>query len=85
MSLTVGTIMSKLGPDSIGVESIPIVAKMTFGDEPIRSLYVEGAGTVTFKDCKGATDTWDVTDFTTIPIAMTEITSFTATGLHGIR
>lgn len=85
MSMTVGTILASLRPESIGVESVPVAAAMKFGDEPIRSLYVEGAGNVVFKDLKGNQDTWAVTDFATIPVAMSEIVSFTATGLHGIR
>lgn len=85
MGLTRDQILANLRSESIGVESVPIAAAMKFDDNPIRSLYCEGAGTVTFIGLQGVVDTWSVPDNYTIPIAMSEITEFTATGLHGIR
>jgi hypothetical protein len=54
---------------------------------PIRSLYVEAAGTVKFTGLDGNADTWDVSDNFLIPVAMLRVwaTGTTATGLHGVR
>lgn len=86
MSMTAANILGNLRSESIGVESVPITTvPVDFGSDPIRSLYVEAAGTVTFQGIKGVEDTWDVPDNYTIPIAMQKITGGTATGLHGVR
>lgn len=85
MGMTRDQILANLRSESVGVESIAITPPMKFEDEPIRSLYCEGAGTVTFIGVLGKQDTWSVPNNYTIQIAMSEIIEATATGLHGIR
>lgn len=86
MALTKDQILANLRPESVGVESIPISTfPAKFHEEPLRSLYCEGTGTVTFKDIYGNEDTWSVADNQTIHCAMTEVVSATASGLHGLR
>lgn len=88
MGMSAASIISNLRSESIGVESVPIAPEdlpIDFGSEPIRSLYCEVGGTVTFTGLKGVEDTWDVPDNYTIPIAMQSISDASATGLHGVR
>lgn len=52
-----------------------------------RSLYVTGAGDVTFVGTDGEEDTWTVPDNFVIPIMMTRVldAGTDATGLHAIK
>ena len=70
-----------------GAGSVPITPADSDLSAPIRSLYVTGAGDVTFTGVDGTSDTWTVPDNFLIPIAMIRVsaTGTDATGLHGVR
>lgn len=78
----------RLQPESPGYDSVPITpSDSTVLTPPLRSLYVTGAGDVSFVTLNGTTDTWTVPANFVIPVVMVRVrlTGTTATGLKGIR
>ena len=84
MPTDVSTFLGSIKNADPGSGSVAVTASAAALAKPIRSLYVEGAGTVTFTGLDGTSDTWAVPANFLIPVAMTYVTAATATGLHGI-
>jgi hypothetical protein len=72
-------------PYPIATGAVAISAAVDFGDDPIRSLYVGGAGNVVVEPYDGGSVTLVCPAGAVIPLVIRRVISLTATGVLGLR